>query len=111
MSDNLEAPVDPHFGRCRYFLIVNPDSMEFELIENISLSASGGAGVQAAQKIINMGIVALITGSVGPNAFSLLSAEGIEIFSARNVSIADAVSAYRDGSLEKITGPNSHGKK
>lgn len=110
MSDKLEALVDSHFGRCRYFLIVDPDSMEFELIENASLSASGGAGVQAAQDILNRGVAALITGSVGPNAFSLLSAEGVEMFSVRDVSVADAVSAYRNGSLEKIEGPNSPGK-
>ncbi|WP_406656489.1 NifB/NifX family molybdenum-iron cluster-binding protein [Methanolobus sp. ZRKC2] len=111
MSDNLEASVDLHFGRCRYFIIVDPDSMEFEVIDNASLSASGGAGVRAAQQIINKDVAVLITGSVGPNAFSLLSAEGIGIFSSRAGSVVDAVSAYRAGSLEKIESPNSPGKR
>ncbi|MBN2109757.1 MAG: NifB/NifX family molybdenum-iron cluster-binding protein [Methanosarcinaceae archaeon] len=111
VSDSLEAAVDPHFGRCRKFMIVDPDSMEFEFLENKSLSASGGAGVQAAQQMIDKGVAALITGSVGPNAFSILSAEGIEVLSIRGGSVADAVSAYREGSLEKIEAPNSPGKR
>ncbi|TGC10929.1 NifB/NifX family molybdenum-iron cluster-binding protein [Methanolobus halotolerans] len=111
MSDNLEASIDPHFGRCRYFVIADPDSMEFESFENAGSSGPGGAGVQAAQQMINRGVTALITGSVGPNAFSLLSAEGVEVLMAAEGSVAEAVSAYRTGSLKKLEAPNSPGKK
>ncbi|WMW22100.1 NifB/NifX family molybdenum-iron cluster-binding protein [Methanolobus mangrovi] len=106
----LEAPVDPHFGRCKYFVVVDPESMEFESIANGQGSASGGAGVQAAQQIIGEGIGVLITGSVGPNAFSLLSSEGIEMKISLAGPVIEAIKAYGSGSLETIEAANSPGK-
>lgn len=110
-KDNcLEAPVDPHFGRCKYFVMVDPDTMDVLSVENGLGSASGGAGVQAAQQVIGEGVDVLITGSVGPNAFSLLSSENVEmrIFSAG--SVRGAIEAYRSDSLEAIEEANSSGK-
>ncbi|WP_319508573.1 NifB/NifX family molybdenum-iron cluster-binding protein [uncultured Methanolobus sp.] len=109
-STGLDAPVDPHFGRCKYFVIVDSGSMEFESIENGQGSVSGGAGVQAAQQVIGKGIDALITGSVGPNAFSLLSSEGIEMKISSSGSVVEAIKAYGSGSLETIGAANSPGK-
>ena len=48
---NLDAEVDQRFGRCKYFIIVDTDSMEFEAISNENIMASGGAGIQAAQTL------------------------------------------------------------
>ena len=52
MGSNLEAQIDPRFGRCRYFVIVDPDTMEFETINNSGASSGGGAGIAAAQQIL-----------------------------------------------------------
>lgn len=109
-NSGLGAPVDPHFGRCGYFMLVDPGSMEFESIENRQVSASGGAGVQAAQQVIGKGIDVLITGSVGPNAFSLLLSEGVEIKTFSAGSVLEAIEAYRAGTLETIDAANSAGK-
>lgn len=48
-ADNLDAPVDPRFARCRYFIIVDSESMKPEAVPNIAAAAVGGAGIQAAQ--------------------------------------------------------------
>jgi predicted Fe-Mo cluster-binding NifX family protein len=109
-NSGLEASVDPHFGRCKYFVLVDSKSMEFESIENGQGSASGGAGVQAAQQVIGKRIDVLITGSVGPNAFSLLSSEGIEMNIFSSGSVIEAIRAYEFGSLESIDSANSPGK-
>ncbi|WP_406659906.1 NifB/NifX family molybdenum-iron cluster-binding protein [Methanolobus sp. ZRKC3] len=109
-SEGLNAPVDPHFGRCQYFVIVDSDTMEFESIANTSSSASGGAGIKAAQQILNKNIGALITGSVGPNAFPILSSENIEVYGFATGSVSEAVSSYNDGMLESIGSANSPGK-
>ncbi len=109
-DSGLEASVTPHFGRCKYFVIVDPDSMKSESIENGSGSATGGAGVQAAQQVIGKGIDTLITGSVGPNAFSLLSSENVEMKIFTSGSVLEAINSYRSGSLDSIEAANSPGK-
>jgi len=52
---DLDSPVDPRFGRCQYFIFVDPDSLQFEAIENENVMASGGAGIQSAQFVTNKG--------------------------------------------------------
>ena len=48
-GNTLDAAVDPRFGRCPYFLIVDTDAMSVEAVENSYTGAMGGAGIQAGQ--------------------------------------------------------------
>ena len=57
MGDNLDSDVDPRFGRCKYFLIIDTDSMNVKSVSNDSMMASGGAGIQAAQTVAKAGVV------------------------------------------------------
>ena len=75
----LDAEVDPRFGRCRYFIIVDPENMEFDTVENSGALAGGGAGIATAQMIASKGVEAVLTGNCGPNAFQVLSAAGIKV--------------------------------
>ena len=108
-SDSLEANVDPRFGRCPYFLIVNPDSMDFSVIPNDSTNAAHGAGIQAAQTIANMGVDVVITGNVGPNAFNVLFATGIKILTGASGSIREAIEKFKTGQLKEVKNPNVGG--
>ncbi|WP_094228962.1 NifB/NifX family molybdenum-iron cluster-binding protein [Methanolobus psychrotolerans] len=110
MSARLDAPVDPHFGRCLYFVIVDVDSMGFEAIKNATASASSGAGVQAAQLILNRSVNTLITGTVGAKAFSMLKSKNVCVMSFKGGSVADAVQAYKSNILRKLEVSNSPGK-
>ncbi|MCK4758332.1 MAG: NifB/NifX family molybdenum-iron cluster-binding protein [Thermoplasmata archaeon] len=103
---DLEADVDPRFGRCQYFLIVDPDTMNFEGLSNESAMASGGAGPQAAQAISEKGVGAVITGNVGPNAFQALDAAGIKIYIGANGTIRDMIDKFKRGELEEAGGAN-----
>ena len=107
VGGSLDSAADPRFGRCQYFVIVDSDTMEFEAIENSAISVSGGAGIQAAQSIANKGIEVLITGSVGPNAFPILTASGIKVVSIAGRSVADAIEQYKNGELQVLTGPTA----
>lgn len=109
MLASLDAPVDPHFGRCLYFVIVDTDSMKYDSFKNITCSASSGAGIQAAQLIISKDVDALITGTVGAKAFSVLVSKGIDILPFVEGSVADAIKAYKDNVLEKLESSNSPG--
>ena len=110
-APQLDAEVDPRFGRCQYFLIVDSESMEFEAIENPAIMAPGGAGIQAAQLVVGQGVEAVVTGDCGPNAYQVLSAAGIPVFVGASGSVRDVVEAYRKGTLSPIaaasTGPGA----
>lgn len=103
LGDNLQAQVDPRFGRAQFFIIVDTETMDFEAISNVSVNAAHGAGIQSGQLMSNKGIAAIITGQVGPNAFQTLSAIGIQIYQATGGNVAQAVEAFKNGKLQLIT--------
>jgi predicted Fe-Mo cluster-binding NifX family protein len=105
-SPDFGASVDPRFGRCPYFLFVDPETMEFEAVENPNISSASGAGIQSAQLIANKGARALLTGSCGPNAFQTLQAAGVEVIVGVMGSIREAVEQYRAGKFQPIAQPN-----
>jgi len=105
-ANNLESEIDPRFGRCSYFLIVDTDTMSFEPISNESSMASGGAGIQAAQTVAKAGAEVILTGNIGPNAFQTLSAAGIKVFTGTSGTIKEAVEKYKKGELNETEAPN-----
>jgi predicted Fe-Mo cluster-binding NifX family protein len=104
-GEDLEAQIDPRFGRCQYFIIVDVESMSYEAVLNESAMASGGAGIQAAQSVAGMGVEVVITGNVGPNAFQTLNASGIKIVTGANGMVKDAVNRYKKGELTETSSP------
>ncbi len=102
---DLDSQIDPRFGRCQYFIFVDPDTMEFEASENEGLMASGGAGVQAAQSVVQKGVSAVITGNLGPNAASALSASGIKVHLVSGGTIREVTEAFKAGKLQGASGP------
>lgn len=98
-SGSLDSLVDPRFGRCLYFVIVDSDTMEFEALPNVG--AAGGAGIQAAQTVANKGVKVVITGNVGPNAYQVLSAAGIDIITGAFGTVREVVERFKKGELRK----------
>jgi predicted Fe-Mo cluster-binding NifX family protein len=98
-AGDLDAQVDPRFGRCLYFVIVDAETMKFEAIPNTALGAMGGAGIQAAQTVASKGVEALITGNVGPNAFQALSAAGVKIITGAFGTVREVIERYKRGEL------------
>jgi predicted Fe-Mo cluster-binding NifX family protein len=105
-GEDLNADVDPRFGRCKYFLFVDTDTMDFEAVSNESAMASGGAGIQAAQTVAKEGVKTIITGNMGPNAFQTLSAAGIKVFTGANGTVKEVVEKYKKGELKETEAPN-----
>jgi|SRR5665648_89879 len=104
-ANNLDAKLDSRFGRCAYLLIVDSETMEFEVIPNTAAGSSGGAGIQAAQIVANKGVKVLVTGNVGPNAFRALSVAGIEILTNASGTIRYAIEDFKKGLLNKANAP------
>jgi predicted Fe-Mo cluster-binding NifX family protein len=108
----LESPVDPRFGRCAYFIIADPQTYDFEAVPNEAAMASGGAGIKAAQAVVSKNIEAILTGSVGPNAFPALEDAGIKILAGVSGTVKTAIESYMKENLTelKIPGPSNVGK-
>ena len=102
-GNNLDAALDPRFGRCAYFLIIDPADMRVEVFDNQSTAQSSGAGIQAAQFLADKNVSAVITGHVGPNAVQTLAAAGIDIFAEQQGTIEEVVNRYRSGALKPTT--------
>jgi predicted Fe-Mo cluster-binding NifX family protein len=104
LGDNLEANVDPKFGRAAYFIIVDPETMEFKGISNSNARSGGGAGIQSGQLMSEMDVQAVLTGNVGPNAFQTLKAAGIDIFTGVSGKVNDAIQRFTRGELTSVAG-------
>lgn len=109
VSGSLEAQIDPRFGRCPYFVIVDSETMEFEAVPNIASSSMTGAGIQAAQTVASKGVRVVITGNVGPNAFQALSAAGIEVVTGASGNVREVVEKYKRGELKETGSPTVRG--
>ncbi len=109
MGNTIDAQVDPRFGRCSYFVIVDSETLNFEAFPNMASGAMGGAGILAAQTIASKSAKALITGNVGPNAFQTLSAAGIEVVVGASGTVREAIEKYKKGELNKTGAPTVQG--
>jgi predicted Fe-Mo cluster-binding NifX family protein len=102
--------MDPRFGRCPFFVIVDTESMSENSIANTNVDAASGAGIQAAQDIAREGASALITGNVGPNAMQTLTAANIDVYQYQGAgSVREVVEKFKRGELVKITGASVPG--
>jgi len=107
---DLDAPVDPRFGRAAYILIVDTETLEFEVLDNAdNVNAFKGAGIQAASMISDKGAAILLTGFCGPNAFKTLAAAKIKVASDVTGTVRQAVDAFNEDKLNISAEPNVDG--
>ncbi|MEA3232401.1 MAG: DUF134 domain-containing protein [Thermodesulfobacteriota bacterium] len=105
----LDNPVESRFGRAAGFMIVDPETLEFEYLDNGSSQAMArGAGIQAAENVARSGAKVVLTGYVGPKAFQTLQAAGVRIGqNMENLTVRAAVEQYKTGQIEIAEEPNS----
>jgi len=104
---DLDAPTSPIFGRSQLFILVDPETLEFEALPNPALDAPGGAGVQAAQTVLQHGVDAVIAPSLGPNAFRVIQAAGIPAYRMEGATVREVVDAYNAGQLPLLETPGA----
>ena len=107
-GNSIDAPCDPRFGRCAWFVIVDTDTLEWAALENSGAAAGSGAGIQAAQAVARAGAEAVIAGNYGPNASQMLAAGGIAAYVANpGMTVREAVQAFKEGRLQLVGGPTA----
>ena len=104
---DLDSALSPVFGRCPYYILVDTDTMAFQAFPNPAMGAGGGAGIQAGQLVASQGAGAVITGNLGPNAFQVLQAAGLSVFTVQGGTVREAVEAYKAGQLQAASQPTA----
>lgn len=106
----LTSEVDQRFGRAKFLLVVDTETGDFKVHDNeVNLNAVQGAGIQTGQNIANLGVEAVITGNVGPNAFKTLNAADVKIFLAEKQTVTEAVESFKAGKLKQVDQANVEG--
>lgn len=103
---DIDSAVDQRLGRCPYFLIVDAESMNYEVILNESATAVGGTGVHTAQMLARAGVDVVISSNAGPNAFQILKAAGIKVFTGASGTVREAIEMYKNGKLKEMDEAN-----
>ena len=102
--------VDPRFGRAKFFILVDTETNETTAHDNSqNLNAAQGAGIQAAQGVVRLGAEAVISGNVGPNAFTTLNAAGIKVYLCTQTTVDEAVRKFKAGELKEVALANVEG--
>jgi predicted Fe-Mo cluster-binding NifX family protein len=107
----MDSLLDLRFGRCKYFLIYDTESKKVNAIENKGMSSAGGAGIAAAQQLIDENIDVIITGDLGPNAFELINKTAIKVYKGKDISIESVLEEYNKNQFSELneSGPAHHG--
>lgn len=106
----LDATIDPRFGRAKYFLVVDTDSLDSQAVDNVqNLQAAQGAGIQAARTVAALNVQAVLTGHVGPKAFAALQAAGIKTCTGACGTVREALQTFLAGNLPPIEAADVEG--
>ena len=107
---DLDNEIDLRFGRAKGFIIYDLESNDFEYINNIqNLEAAQGAGIQAAQNVVNKNVDAVISGHCGPKAFKVLSTSGVKIYTADGGKVSEVLEKFKKGELQESSSADVEG--
>ena len=102
----IDDTVEARFGRCAYFLIIDPDTLEFEPTANSNRALGGGAGPQSAQLMSSKEVSVVLTGNCGPNAFQTFRAAGIQVITGVSGRVRQAIEQFKSGALTAAATPS-----
>ncbi len=91
---SLSAQVSEKFGRAQYFLIVDSDTMKFDVVPNPYIGELSGVGPHTASLIAKHGAEVVLTGACGPNAKAALESAGVKVVTGISGTVSEAVKGY-----------------
>jgi len=98
-EENVRALLNPRFGRCEFFALYDTETKEWKFIPNSGSLEGKGAGIKAAQLVIEQNVDVLLTGDLGPNAADLIAEAGIKVYSLPEITLEEAVAEFEKGNL------------
>jgi len=106
-GEQMQSPVDPRFGRAKWFVVIETETGNFEATDNRkNFDAAQGAGIQAGRNAAELGVEAVVTGNVGPKAFATLKAAGIDVYIGAEGTVWETLDKFMAGTLEQAETAN-----
>ena len=101
----LRSRVADRFGRCKFFVVVDRDTMCFEPVANPGLHETDAAGIEACRMLIRKGVDAVVVKNIGHNALVTLRGAGVEVYVGAQGAIIDAIERLKRQELAVAGGP------
>jgi predicted Fe-Mo cluster-binding NifX family protein len=101
-DQHLDSTVCLSFGRAPYFLVYDTESMESTFLKNEAATSQGGAGIKAAQTIVDSKVNVLLTPRCGENAAEVIKAAEINIYKTIDKSLIENIEAFSAGELSLL---------
>lgn len=99
-GETLESSVDQRLGRAQFFVLYDTETAGWSAHDNRqNLSSAQGAGIQAAQRISELGADVVLTGHCGPKAFAVLEAAHIAVCTGASGTVKEAFDTFAGGDL------------
>ena len=109
-GQDFSSAVDLRFGRAKWIIVVDTDTGQAQAHDNkLNLNLAQGAGIQTGQNVANLGVEAVLTGNMGPNAFKTLAAAKVRVFLAPGKPVEQVVAAFNQGELQELQQANVEG--
>lgn len=107
---DLNSNIDTRFGRALGFIIYDTENEKYEFVDNVqNFEAAQGAGIQAAQTVVDQNAEAVITGNCGPKAYRVLSSADINIYMISSGTVQEAIDKFKNNELTKSSNANVEG--
>jgi predicted Fe-Mo cluster-binding NifX family protein len=94
-GDTLEAYVAEDFGHAPFFLIVDSETLDYQVIKNEFVNAVDGAGIKVANAIVSLGVNAVITGGIGSHGIRILESAGIKVSYDEEGTVEECINDFK----------------
>ena len=114
-NKSLDSGIAESFGRTPYFLIYDIEANTCAFFDNTAIASQGGAGIKAAQAVVDSGAAAVVVPKCGENAANVLKEAGLKIYKTVSKSVQENIDAFAEGKLSLLenihAGFHNHGGK
>ena len=100
---SLGTNVCVSFGRTPYFAVYDTETQETAFLENSAAESQGGAGIKAAQLMVDQAVQGVITVRLGENAAEVLQAAEIKLYRSVFGSVEKNIEEWLAGNLNPLT--------
>ena len=100
-GDTLDSKVSGRFGHSAYFLVVDPQNMEFDVYPGVGKDEY----MPGIERFVNMGIKKVIVGNIGPSAYNEVTSAGCRVFLCRNMPVREAIMKVKNNEVQVLKEP------